>query len=827
MNFEKNEKRKHINKKKDNEHDNVKGRNKNKEEKSTKQELRERKIKRSEQMASEIDEIERRIREETPPTGFFVYSEENKDNQENIEQEPWKKPKINFKDMPITKKTAKGLTDSRFFKMTPIQRATLPHSLAGRDILGASKTGSGKTLCFIIPALEILYLNKWSSMDGLGALIILPTRELAIQVFEVFKLIGRYHDFSCGLVIGGNNLENEKGMLYKMNIIIGTPGRLLQHVTETPYFSTENLKLLVIDEVDRILDEGFETSLNEILSYLPTNRQTLLFSATLTKSLKRLARVNMKSPEYINLNNTDVVIGDIDNPIGNPSELILLSKNGGKAESDSANNVKSRDHGDNSITPINLKQYYTTVETHEKIDILFSFLKSHKNSKCLVFLSSCKQVRFFYEVFRRLKLGMLFLDLHGKQKQSKRTNIFYTFLQKKNSVLFATDIASRGVDFPSVDWVIQLDCPEDIQTYIHRVGRTARYKSNGNSLLFVNPKEEKFVDMLNARKIEAKKIKINTQKVLNLQPVIRAILSENSDLVYTAQRAISSYVKSIFLLKSREYFDIDSINIEKLALSYGLVNMPELKLLRKSQNNVKNKSYKEINGVSDDEDDEGYNNVVGKSTIQEEDEKTVPDGNNNSTENKKKSKLQKLKDKIKMKKLQKAEENSKVIIEKDDDEENAFLKVKRANTDDIEQVEVKKIKKRKVSDTNQEIQADENIENENEDYYSKIKKKLAANSENDKIKEKMRILEKHKQDRLKRKQRDYEKHGLLEDEEEEDIAEYNEEREDESEEIEDDEEEVKPKKAKKKVKINLNQATLEEKEKAAFELLDADDNIFV
>src|SRR5690606_6947379 len=155
------------------------------------------------------------------------------------------------------------------------------------------------------------------------------------------------------------------------NILIGTPGRLLQHFTETPYFNTDNLKLLVIDEVDRILDEGFEESLNEILSYLPVNRQTLIFSATLSKSLKRIAKVNLKSPEYINLNNTDSLISEVEKITGG-NEISLLNKNNIEPSTTQANN------SDNSVTPINLNQFYTSVETHDKMDILYSFLKSHK-----------------------------------------------------------------------------------------------------------------------------------------------------------------------------------------------------------------------------------------------------------------------------------------------------------------------------------------------------------------------------------------------------------------------------------------------------------------
>jgi ATP-dependent RNA helicase DDX10/DBP4 len=792
----------------------------------------EKKLTRTQIADLEIEELEKRIKEETPPCGFYYLNTEEEQNILNnyksspdLEEEKWKKTKNHFKEISLTRRTIKGLTDSRFLKMTPIQRATLPHSLAGRDILGASKTGSGKTLCFIIPVLENLYRNKWSSLDGLGALLILPTRELAIQVFEVFKLVGRFHDFSVGLVIGGNNVNEEKDRLYKMNILIGTPGRLLQHFTETPFFNTDNLKLLVIDEVDRILDEGFEQSLNEILTYLPIHKQTLLFSATLTRSLKRLARLTSKStPEYININNTDSLIQDTDN-ITEKNEISLLNKNNIEkgVENIQSDKKSSVSQVDNSITPINLNQFYTQIETHDKIDILYSFLKSHKNSKCLVFLNSCKQVRYFYEVFKRLKLGMTFLDLHGKQKQNKRTNIFYSFLQKKNTVLFATDVASRGVDFPHVDWVIQLDCPENVQTYIHRVGRTARYKSKGNSILMVNPKEEKFINILNNKNISIKKIKINQSKLVNLQPIIRSILSENSDLIYLAQKSMGSYIKSVYLQNDKEIFDINSIDIQKLALSYGLVNMPELKIMKKSQNDLKN--LKRDDNLSDDE--ENY----------QEPEHPEP----SDPAEKKKSKLQKLKEKIKQKKLQKSSEvanrvnnNEEKIQNNSEDEEDDFLQEKRKSdkkVQDLEEESKKSKKKKRKIESNSD---DENsgIKSQNmddgENYYENIKKRLDKNKESDKIKEKLRILEKHKQDRIKRKQHDYEKHGLLEesgDEEEGERQESDNEKTIDIPELVEDEE-SKPKKPKKKVNINLKTSTIEEKEKAALELLDTD-NLFV
>ena len=182
---------------------------------------------------------------------------------------------------------------NNFIKTTEIQKQSLKYSLEGKDVLGAAKTGSGKTLAFIIPVLERLHKEKWTSFDGLGALIVSPTRELALQIFKVLRDVGKKHSFSAGLLIGGKNLKQEQERVSKMNILVATPGRLLQHMDQTPEFNCLNLQILVLDEADRILDSGFEKSLNAIIENLPP-RQTLLFSATQTKAVKDLARLSVK-----------------------------------------------------------------------------------------------------------------------------------------------------------------------------------------------------------------------------------------------------------------------------------------------------------------------------------------------------------------------------------------------------------------------------------------------------------------------------------------------------------------------------------------------------
>ena len=190
--------------------------------------------------------------------------------------------------------------------MTETQRAAIPHALKGRDIVACARTGSGKTLSYLIPVIEKLYKERWTPLDGLGALILVPTRELGIQCYEVLRQFGSYHEFSAGLVIGGKDVEKEKGIIRSMNILICTPGRLMQHMDETALFNADNLKILVLDEVDRLMDMGFKNTVDNIMENLPTDVQTLVFSATIGKKVKDLMKLNLKGDhEYICIHDYD------------------------------------------------------------------------------------------------------------------------------------------------------------------------------------------------------------------------------------------------------------------------------------------------------------------------------------------------------------------------------------------------------------------------------------------------------------------------------------------------------------------------------------------
>lgn len=438
----------------------------------------------------------------------------------------------------------------------------IPHALADRDIVAASRTGSGKTLCYLIPMVERLYREKWSPLDNLGGLVILPTRELAVQVFEVLRSITENLELNIGLCIGGKNLKSEQDNLGRMNIVVCTPGRFLQHLDQSFGFTVDNLRCLVLDEADEILSHGFSNTIDQILERLPEGRQTMLFSATISKNVRSLMRLALHKPENVLLHEIKFNRKDLEHKLGleglTPAE-------------------KVKRMGNIYETPVNLKQYYMVTKTEDKIDFLFSFLKSHPNSKVLVFCSTAKQVRFIYESFKKLKPGNTLLELHGRQKQPKRMAIFFTYQEKKYATLVTTNLGARGLDFPVVDWVVQLDTPESVELYVHRIGRTARHKCSGKSLIFVSPSETKFVSNLKDSGIDISELKPNPKKMLTIKASLESILSENNELKYLAQRAFISYVKSVNQMSQKDVFDVRKIDTNKYAASMGLVQIPVLK----------------------------------------------------------------------------------------------------------------------------------------------------------------------------------------------------------------------------------------------------------
>ncbi|KOS17028.1 ATP-dependent RNA helicase HAS1 [Escovopsis weberi] len=443
-----------------------------------------------------------------------------------------------FDDLKLSEKTMKAIQEMGFKNMTNIQRSAIPPLLAGKDVLGAAKTGSGKTLAFLIPAVEILCSLRFKPRNGTGVIVVSPTRELALQIFGVARELMKHHSQTYGIVIGGANRRAEAEKLAKgVNLLIATPGRLLDHLLNTQ-FVYKNVKSLVIDEADRILEVGFEDEMRQIVKVLSNeDRQTMLFSATQTTKVEDLARISLRpGPIYINVD-------------------------------------QEKQHS----TVEGLEQGYVLCEGHERFLLLFSFLRKMqaKKKKVIVFFSSCNSVKYYAELLNYIDCPVL--DLHGKQKQQKRTNTFFEFSNAEHGILICTDVAARGLDIPAVDFIVQFDPPDNTRDYIHRVGRTARgADGKGKSLLFLQPNEVGFLSYLKAARVPVVEFEFPRKKIINVQSQLEKLIGKNYYLQQSAKEAFKSYLHAYASHSLRSVYDVQKLDLAKIAKSFGFPTPPRV-----------------------------------------------------------------------------------------------------------------------------------------------------------------------------------------------------------------------------------------------------------
>ncbi|RXG51807.1 putative ATP-dependent RNA helicase pitchoune, partial [Armadillidium vulgare] len=308
------------------------------------------------------------------------------------------------------------------------------------------------------------------------AIIVSPTRELSFQIFSVLRDLMKYHSQTFGLVTGGTNRKSESDKIRQgINIIVATPGRLLDHLQNTKYFVYKNVRCLVLDEADKILDVGFEEELRQIIRLLPKNRQTMLFSATKSDKMNEIAKLAFRS-KFVEI--------DVD------------------CDKEQA-------------TTDGLTQIYAVCPMEKRFLVLYTFLKKNRNKKMMVFFSTCMAVKFYNELFNFVDIPVK--SIHGRQKQTKRSTTFCEFINAEKGILLCTDVAARGLDIPDVDWIVQYDPPDDPKDYIHRVGRTARAGNKGNALLFLSENEIGFTLYLKKEKVNVDPMEINWSKVANIQ----------------------------------------------------------------------------------------------------------------------------------------------------------------------------------------------------------------------------------------------------------------------------------------------------------------------
>nr|CAD1818364.1 unnamed protein product [Ananas comosus var. bracteatus] len=452
-----------------------------------------------------------------------------------------------FSDLPISELTMKAINEMGFVNMTQIQARAIPHLMEGKDVMGAARTGSGKTLAFLIPAVELLYHAHFTSRNGAGVIIVCPTRELAIQTHAVAKDLLKYHSQTLGLVMGGNNRRGEAEHLAKgVNILVATPGRLLDHL--------QNTKCLIIDEADRILEENFEEDMKQIFKRLPEDRQTVLFSATQTKQVEDFARLSFKNREG---KDKPVYIGV--------------------------------DDGRSKVTVEGLQQGYCVIPSNKRFLVLHAFLKRNLSKKIMVFFSSCNSVKFHAELLRYIQVDCL--DIHGKQKQQKRTTTFFDFCKAEKGILLCTDVAARGLDIPAVDWIVQYD------PLMNQSGPNSSWEGGkGHALLFLLPEELKFLSYLKEAKVPLKEYEFNEKKVPNLQPHLEKIIGENYYLNQSAKDAYRSYILAYNSHSMKQIFNVHHLNLKDVAASFCFSNPPKVNLDLESSASKFRKKMRKVEG---------------------------------------------------------------------------------------------------------------------------------------------------------------------------------------------------------------------------------------
>ena len=344
---------------------------------------------------------------------------------------------MKFKEMKLSDGTLKALEEMKLEEAFLVQELAIKPIMDGNDLIGKAESGSGKTLAFAIPIVE-----KIKHPKNIQALIITPTRELAEQVCKEIQKLGKYMTTKCIAVYGGKSIEMQARAFNNVNVIVSTPGRLMDHMRRNN-IDLRYVNILVLDEADRMLDMGFIDDIKFILRYIPKERQTLLFSATFSDEIKKIASNFMKNPVFIELNKEK------------PS-------------------VKT------------VRQSMYIVKENEKQHCLDYVLKHEKPELTLIFCSTkYKSNRLHRDLTRFYNIGLI----HGDLSQNQRESVLADFKNRRIPFLIATDVAARGIDVKDISHVINYDIPNDIETYVHRIGRTGRAGASGRAISFITPEE--------------------------------------------------------------------------------------------------------------------------------------------------------------------------------------------------------------------------------------------------------------------------------------------------------------------------------------------------
>ncbi|KAH9075797.1 DEAD-domain-containing protein [Lactarius deliciosus] len=432
-----------------------------------------------------------------------------------------------FSELELSGPTLQGLEEMGFKTMTPVQEKSIPPLLAGKDVLGAARTGSGKTV-------GLLHRMKFK-----------PRNENSLyRLFGVAKDLMTHHSQTFGIVMGGANRRAEVDKLVKgVNLLVATPGRLLDHLENTKGFVFRNLRALVIDEADRILEIGFEEEMKRIISILPNGKTAnpCFFPATQTTKVQDLVRISLR-----------------------PGPILI-----------------DVDGAEQTSTVTTLSQGYVVCPSDRRFLLLFTFLKKNLKKKIVVFFSSCNSVKYHGELLNYIDIPVL--DLHGKQKQQKRTNTFFEFCNAESGILLCTDVAARGLDIPRVDWI----------------GEQPAAGKAGKSLLFLLESELGFLRFLKEAKVPLNEFTFPADRIANVQSQLEKLLQKNYFLHQSAKDGYRAYLQSYASYSLKKIFDVNKLDLAKVGKAFGFAVPPRVNISIGGGKSGKRKREEE----SEDEED--------------------------------------------------------------------------------------------------------------------------------------------------------------------------------------------------------------------------------
>ncbi|OJJ74285.1 hypothetical protein ASPBRDRAFT_171298 [Aspergillus brasiliensis CBS 101740] len=513
------------------------------------------------------DESQVDAEEEEKRKAFFAPEEEEEKTSESAMADA----KRSFQEFNLSRPILRGLAGVNFSNPTPIQRKTIPVALLGKDIVGSAVTGSGKTAAFVVPILERL-LFRPRKVPTSRVAILMPTRELAVQCYNVATKLATYTDITFCQLVGGFSLREQENILKKRpDVIIATPGRFIDHMRNSASFTVDTLEILVLDEADRMLEDGFADELNEILTTIPKSRQTMLFSATMTDTVDKLIRVGLNRPVRL---------------------MVDAKKN----------------------TAVTLVQEFVRLRPgreDKRLGYLLYLCKEIYTGRVIVFFRQKKEAHRVRIIFGLL--GLKAAELHGSMSQEQRIKSVENFREGKAAFLLATDLASRGLDIKGVETVINYEAPQSHEIYLHRVGRTARAGRSGRACTIAAEPDRKVVKAaVKAGKSQGAKIASRViepavadswaAKAEELADEVEEVLSEEklekqlaqAEMQVTKGENLIKHEAEIKSRPKRTWFETERDKKAARKLGAAELNGPDAGMSKKEKQKLSNKDKKRL-----------------------------------------------------------------------------------------------------------------------------------------------------------------------------------------------------------------------------------------